>query len=154
MENPSLKNSRTFVNIFDFAELLFTVCCCRSIRGGLALRLLHPVMPFITEELWQQLTVNTPARPKSIALSEYPEADAEGGDADAERVIGILQDLISTVRNLRAEMNVSPKEELLGTVYSDSERVRGVVRAETEALARMAGVRLVTEAGAAGPDQR
>src|SRR5690606_14396393 len=70
-----------------------------------ALRLLHPVAPFITEELWQRLTVNTPGRAKSLALASYPKPKAGRRDAAAERQVDVLQEATTGVRNLRAEMN-------------------------------------------------
>ncbi len=73
-----------------------------------SLRLLHPVMPFITEEIWQALYEGRPAQ-KSIALTAYPQADEEQFDLAAETEMAILQDLIVNVRNLRAELKVEPK---------------------------------------------
>jgi valyl-tRNA synthetase len=71
-----------------------------------ALRLLHPFMPFITEELWQ----NLPHKGESIVIAPYPEADPELVDARIEAQTEILQDIIVKVRNIRAEMNVDAKQ--------------------------------------------
>ena len=114
-----------------------------------ALRLLHPVMPFITEELWQQLAANTAGRAKSIAITAYPESNSHDADPDAEQRIAALQDLVTSVRNLRAEMNIPPKEQLTGEVYSDAANVREVVETESEILAKLAGVTLTAIAGSA-----
>ena len=74
-----------------------------------ALRLLAPFMPFITEEIWSAVyDGKTPL--KSIALAAYPETDAAQLDSDAERDMAILQDLIVSVRNIRAELKVPQKE--------------------------------------------
>src|SRR5262249_50748960 len=54
------------------------------------LRLLHPLMPFITEELWQRLTVNVEGRPKSLALARYPQYDSRLGDPAAEEQVAAL----------------------------------------------------------------
>ncbi len=118
-----------------------------------SLRLLHPVMPFITEDLWQRLSANTPGRPKSIALSAYPQPTDDDADPSAEQDVAILQGLVTTARNLRAEMNVPPKESLHGTVYSESEAVRAVVRSQSDALTRLAGVILTAIAGKAAPGE-
>ena len=80
------------------------------------LRLTHPVMPFITEELWQ--TVAPLAGMKntdSIMLAPYPVADMSRINADADAFMHELQGLIEATRNLRGEMNLSPaqKEPLL-----------------------------------------
>ena len=69
-----------------------------------ALRLLHPFMPFITEEIWQQL----PHEGTSIMTAPWPEGRARGRDRQAERVIEHLRDIIVAVRNIRAEMDVPP----------------------------------------------
>ena len=118
-----------------------------------SLRLLHPVMPFITEDLWQRLTAHTPNRPQSIALAAYPQPVAGDADADAERRVTILRDLVTTARNLRAEMNLPPKDTLRGTIHSDSEVVRSIVSAERVALLRLGGVELRAERGQAAAGQ-
>ena len=76
-----------------------------------SLRLLHPFMPFITEELWQNLPFTTPSRKKSIMIADFPK----GGeflrfDADAEAMERIIE-LITTIRTIRAENNVKPSLE-------------------------------------------
>src|SRR6202040_3944671 len=73
-----------------------------------SLRLLHPVMPFITEEIWQALYEGK-APFKSIALATYPQANEKQFDMAAETEMAILQDLIVSARNLRAELKVEPK---------------------------------------------
>ena len=118
-----------------------------------SLRLLHPVMPFITEDLWQRLTANTPGRPKSIALSAYPAPRPADDDSAAERRVAILQSLVTTARNLRAEMNIPPKDMLAGSIHSDDAIVREVVEAEGVALERLAGVRIAAERGKAASSQ-
>ena len=60
-------------------------------------------MPFITEELWHAVYDGQPPA-KSIALSRYPEPDPSQMDSDAETEMAILQDLIVSVRNIRAEL--------------------------------------------------
>ena len=118
-----------------------------------SIRLLHPVMPFITEDLWQRLSANTPKRPKSIALSDYPEPIADDADPAAERRVEILQNLVSTARNLRAEMNLPPKDVLSGTIYSGDEIVGEVVETQTAALERLAGLQLTIRTGKAASGQ-
>ena len=118
-----------------------------------SLRLLHPVMPFITEDLWQRLSSNTSSRPKSIALSDYPEPISGDSDPSAERDVAIMQSLVTTARNLRAEMNIPPRDLLGGTVYSESAAVRSVVRGQSEALGRLAGVVLTSKPGKAPPGE-
>ncbi len=118
-----------------------------------SLRLLHPVMPFITEDLWQRLSANTAGRGKSIALAEYPQPAAADDDPAAERQIAILQGVVTAARNLRAEINLPPKDILDGTVYSEDRIVLDVVRSESEALRHLAGVRLAGLDGKAAAGQ-
>ncbi|MDQ0339485.1 valyl-tRNA synthetase [Caldalkalibacillus uzonensis] len=66
------------------------------------LRLLHPFMPFITEEIWQHL----PGSGASITVASWPEARAEFDQPDAEKEMALIMDVIRAVRNIRAEVNV------------------------------------------------
>ncbi|MDY6920553.1 MAG: valine--tRNA ligase [Pseudomonadota bacterium] len=76
------------------------------------LRLAHPFMPFITEEIWQQLAPLTGQQGDTIMLQPYPEADSDQADASAEADIRWLQQVIVAVRNIRGEMNISPGKHL------------------------------------------
>ena len=82
------------------------------------LRLLHPAMPFLTEELWQRLGEKSEGRPVSIALAAYPQYNAANTHLAAEHEMETLQSMIGVARNLRAEMKVDPKLSLSGTIYS------------------------------------
>ncbi len=84
-----------------------------------ALRLLHPAMPFLTEELWQRLARNCKGnRPASIALASYPRYRTEATDYKAEREIEIVQQIVTMARTLRAESKLDPKLQLEGALYS------------------------------------
>ena len=74
---------------------------------GNALKLLHPFMPFITEEIWQSL----PHEGVSIMLADYPKFSHEFVDANAENSVKSMIDIIKGVRNRRAEMNVVPSKK-------------------------------------------
>src|SRR5262249_12491065 len=71
-----------------------------------ALRLLHPFMPFITEELWQ----NVPHKGESIVIAPYPDFDLKLFPESAETSMALVQDIIVKVRNIRSEMNVDAKQ--------------------------------------------
>ena len=74
-----------------------------------ALRLLHPIIPFITEELWQTVASMCDAKTAdSIMLARFPEADPEQIVQTAFEQMTVLQDLIGAVRNLRGEMGIQP----------------------------------------------
>ena len=74
-----------------------------------ALRLLHPIIPFITEELWQTVSPMCDAKTAdSIMLARFPEADREQIVQTTFEQMTVLQDLIGAVRNLRGEMGIQP----------------------------------------------
>ena len=74
-----------------------------------ALRLLHPIIPFITEELWQTVAPMCDAKTAdSIMLARFPEADREQIVQTTFKQMTVLQDLIGAVRNLRGEMGIQP----------------------------------------------
>jgi valyl-tRNA synthetase len=101
-----------------------------------ALRLLHPVMPFITEEIWHAIYEGK-APKKSIALTSYPQADENQFDLTAETEMAILQDLIVNVRNLRAELKVEPKVKVPMEVFASESAVRGMIEQNRGAVERL-----------------
>ena len=85
------------------------------------LRLLHPFMPFITEELWQ----NVPHRGESIVIAPYPELDPELLDERAESQAELIQEIVGKVRNIRSEMNIDAKRTVpLRIAAADPELTR------------------------------
>ena len=108
-----------------------------------SLRLLHPVMPFITEEIWQAIYEGNPPF-KSIALAPYPRADETQFDLAAETEMAILQDLIVSVRNLRAELKVEPKVKLPIEVFAPESEIRRMIEQNRGAVERLAGVEKIT----------
>jgi valyl-tRNA synthetase len=86
-----------------------------------ALRLLHPFMPFVTEELWQSLKGACPAgwqATDSIMIAPYPEAEAKAIDAESERIMETIIEVIRTIRNTRAEYNVASSRWVEAQVYA------------------------------------
>jgi valyl-tRNA synthetase len=81
------------------------------------LQLLHPFMPFITEELWQHLPHTGP----SIMLSAYPQAQALESYPQATRKMQLLMEIIRAVRNIRAEMNVPPGKKADLSLFADKD---------------------------------
>jgi valyl-tRNA synthetase len=110
-----------------------------------SLRLLHPVMPFITEEIWHAMYDGKPPL-KSIALAAYPQADEGQIDLGAEVEMAILQDLIVSVRNLRAELKVEPKVKVPIEVFAHEAEIRAMLEKNLGALLldRPANVETVT----------
>jgi valyl-tRNA synthetase len=112
-----------------------------------SLRLLHPVMPFITEEIWHAMYDGRPPL-KSLALAAYPQADEDQIDLTAETEMVILQDLIAGVRNLRAELKVETKQRVPVELFAEEPSVRELIQKNAgwlERLANVEQVRLVDE---------
>ena len=76
------------------------------------LRLLHPVMPFITEEIWQQTKEITKTDASTIMLCAFPQSEEEKIDQNALDDMAWVQAIITGVRNIRGEMNISPSKPL------------------------------------------
>ena len=110
-----------------------------------SLRLLHPVMPFITEEIWHAIYDGKPPL-KSIALAAYPAANEKQIDLGAETEMAILQDLIVSVRNLRAELKVEPKVKVPIEVFAHEPEIRAMLEKNLGAvlLDRPANVEKIT----------
>jgi valyl-tRNA synthetase len=114
---------------------------CRNLMNlfEASLRLLHPVMPFITEEIWHAIYDGKPPI-KSIALATYPQADEKQFNLAAETNMAILQDLIVAVRNLRAELKVEQKQRVPIQVFTQESDIRALFEKNRGAIERLANV--------------
>jgi valyl-tRNA synthetase len=127
-----------------------------------ALRLLSPMMPFITEEIWHAIMgpethvsaenhgANVGHQLKSIALAPYPQADQSQISADTETEMAILQDLIVAVRNVRAELKVEPKVKAPVEIHAQPD-IRKMIEANRGSLERLANVDGISFTDAAIP---
>jgi valyl-tRNA synthetase len=114
--------------------------CANLIRMFEAsLRLLHPVMPFITDELWHAI-YDGQAPHKSLALAAYPQADENQTDKAAETHMAILQDLVVGVRNLRAELKVEVKQKAPIEVFAADAEIRKLIEENRGAVERLGNV--------------
>ncbi len=98
------------------------------------LRLLHPIMPFITEEIWQALPGTRPAA--SLMLATWPDAEAIPGDVAATARMELVMDVIRAIRNIRGEMDVPPGKQIAALLLCGStesvatlERAQGAIKA-------------------------
>jgi valyl-tRNA synthetase len=85
----------------------------------MVLRMLHPFMPFITEEIWQDL----PHKGRSIMVAPWPRAEAKAIDLEATEAMEVLMEVIRAVRNIRSEMNI-PNSKPLGLLVKISDETQ------------------------------
>ena len=83
------------------------------------MKLLHPFMPFITEEIWQHL----PHEGESIMISEWPKYDEDLSFPEDEQAMQLIMDAITAIRNRRAEMNVPPSKKAKVLIVTEKEDV-------------------------------
>ncbi|MBI3485105.1 MAG: class I tRNA ligase family protein, partial [Acidobacteria bacterium] len=103
-----------------------------------ALRLLHPFMPFLTEELWQRLPQRAGA--KSIALERFPEPHSQWADAQAEREMELLQAIINAARNAKAELKIDAKKSTRARYHAASPREIELVAHNMQTICRLAAL--------------
>jgi valyl-tRNA synthetase len=105
-----------------------------------ALRLLHPFMPFLTEELWHQVPQASGA--KSIALDVFPEPRPHwaqnGKDVGMMQHFQFLQEIIVSIRNIRAEMKLDPKKRVAAEIYAWDQLTRETIERNLDGVLRLA----------------
>ena len=101
-----------------------------------SLRLLHPIMPFITEDLWQRL----PHTGETISLAAFPEANAAELDGRAEREMDFLIELITRLRNVRSVFNISPSQTIDARIATSDDLLQAIVKSNREHIRRLAKV--------------
>lgn len=99
------------------------------------MRLLHPYMPFISEEIWQHL----PHRGESVVIAPWPVPDDRFYDQTIEDEMAVLMDLVRAVRNVRAEMNVEAARMITAVLRGDPARCATVAR-DSDLLKLLAGI--------------
>ncbi|HYX64550.1 MAG TPA: valine--tRNA ligase, partial [Burkholderiales bacterium] len=107
-----------------------------------ALRLAHPIIPFITEELWQSVAPLAGKKGETIMLQPYPKSQPEKLDAAAEREVALAKEFVNATRNLRSDMKVPPKDRI--ALYATGQPSAATVSA-TVSLARVAEFKVVEE---------
>jgi valyl-tRNA synthetase len=105
------------------------------------LRLAHPVIPFITEELWQKVAPVAGLAGESVSIARYPQAQPEKIDEAAIAHVVKLKSIVDACRNLRGEMNVSPATRLPLFVVGDAAFMRGVAPV-LKSLAKLSEVKV------------
>ena len=97
------------------------------------MRLLHPVMPFITEDIWQRLRENNrETDTDSVMVAPWPTPNAEWDDPEAESAMQTIMDVIDAIRSIRGEMNISPSSEVEIFIQAPNPDVRELLTAHLE----------------------
>jgi valyl-tRNA synthetase len=110
------------------------------------LRLAHPIIPFITEELWQTLAPLAGKHGDSISVQPYPKADFARLDPKASTAIATLMALVESCRSLRGQMNISPAARVAAMIAGDVAGVgAGALLDYLKALAKLSDARIVEE---------
>ncbi len=109
-----------------------------------SLKLLHPFMPFITEEIWQKL----PKAGDSIMISAFPEFDAAKSDKEVEEGMGKVMEVITGVRNVRGEMNLNPGLKLNVLIKTRHAELEATLKKHSGFICELARVDQIT----IGPD--
>ena len=113
------------------------------------LRLAHPIIPFITEELWQSVAPLAGRTGDSIMLQAYPEADAARIDKAAIEQVALLQEIIIACRKLRSEMTLSPAQRvpliISSGIAAENEDMLKALSPYISSLAKLSEVQIVAE---------
>ena len=104
------------------------------------LRALHPVMPFITEEIWRKVAPLAGITGESLMLAPWPQAASLASDADAEQQVQWLQAVILGVRQVRGEMDISPARKLPLLVAGGTATDHQLLQQHAALLGRLAGI--------------
>ncbi len=102
-EDPAAKMTAQYVGVTALEQIL---------------RLLHPVMPFITEEIWQKL----PGTGESLMIADWPEVSEVEIDQEAEEKMDLLMGVIKSIRNIRNEMKVNPGKRIEALLSTNNEK--------------------------------
>lgn len=100
------------------------------------LKMLHPFMPFITEEIWQKLQTGE----ETIMLSEFPKEEKDFVNVEAEKEFDYLKEIISAIRNIRGEANVSPSKKIEVIFKTTDENSGNILKNNAKILDKLANV--------------
>jgi len=108
-----------------------------------SLKLLHPFMPFLTEEIWQTLVADG----GSIMVSPFPAAAEMETDPEAEAEMELVMEVITRIRNIRGEMNIAPSLKLKATLAVPDEKTRSTLEKGRVSIMNLANLETLTVGG-------
>ena len=106
------------------------------------LRILHPFMPYITEEIWQKVKLGD----ETIMLVEFPEEDKSLVDTNSEKEFDYLREVITAIRNIRGEANVSPSRKIEVMFKTSDATEKAILESNAKILAKLANVEKYADA--------
>jgi valyl-tRNA synthetase len=116
LTKPILANASSAAGQETLTCLIFVLETC--------LRLLHPLMPFVTEEIWQTIAPLAGEKGDSLMIQTYPKFDKTKKDSEAEQGLIWLKNIVHTIRTLRSEMNIAPGKKISLLLYKGNEKDR------------------------------
>ena len=119
-----------------------------------SLRLLHPVMPFLTEELWQRLPGHEAIHPETICLAPYPREEERWNAPEIEAGMDALTQIVTRVRALRTEAGIPPKAKADLFLDAQDERVGRFLAEQAPLIAALARVETITAGAGPGGARR
>lgn len=110
----------------------------------MSLRLLHPIMPFITEEIYSQLPILRES--EHLMMAAWPDVSDlnKFRDEEAEKSIGLVCDTVGSVRSIRARYSISPKQALEVVVKPVDEKTKDMISDQSELIKRLANISNLT----------
>jgi len=99
-----------------------------------SLRILHPFMPFVTEEIWQAL----PHRGESIMIQSWPHLQEQFIDKKLEPHMELIYDIIKSIRNLRSQINLRPNQAASVSIYPYKESYRQLIKSNSDSIINLA----------------
>ena len=105
-----------------------------------SLKLLHPFMPFVSEEIWQHLISND----KYLMVSEFPASNDTARDDAAEQQVRNIVDVITAIRNIRGEMGIAPSKKLKVIIHASDDKSRTVILSAEDYIYHLANLEKLT----------
>jgi valyl-tRNA synthetase len=106
----------------------------------ISMRLLHPIMPFITEEIWQNLKEHLPQDEEALIVAQFPHANENLIDEISEKEMILLQEAISAIRNMRKQVNIPPGKSASIVIKTKTKKQTVLLKNYSHYLEKMAKV--------------